>query len=71
MYKLEMHMFQGHPGMIATAVLLTLVRWKALDQPAAVVDRSWTTSPNFERVLNNFWIARHHEHLREARLREG
>lgn len=71
MYKLEMHMFQGHPGMIATAALLTLVRWKVSDQPAAVVVRSWTTLLNFERVLNNSWIARHHERLREVRLQEG
>lgn len=70
MYKLELNIFQGHPGMIATAALLTLVRWKASDQAAAVVDRCWTISLNFERVLSNFWTARHHEHLREARLRE-
>jgi hypothetical protein len=63
-------MFQEHLGTTATAVRLMHARWRALDQVVAVVDRCWTTSPSFEKVRSNFWIAHHREHHREAQHRE-
>lgn len=70
-HKLELYVFQGRPGTIATAVRLMLVRWKASDQLVAVVDQCWTISPNFERVPSSFWTVRHRVRLREVRHREG
>lgn len=69
-HKLELYMFQERPGTTAIAARLMLVRWKVLDQLVAVVGPCWITSPNFERVPNSFWTARHRVHLREARHHE-